>query len=463
MFLSGCGQVEAPYSEESSDQLAACSSDLYRSIASAAAEHLDKGDVPDNWVETTYNFVDPVVATEEELFERTRQMILSAEHELLIETWEWQTDSDPARALIAALKELADLRRAQNARDPIEVKLLINLSATWDQDVIPDIAGELKRAGITGAYLDLKLARYHFGGLDSNHSKTVIADGSRAIVQGANLNHEHDMPGGLFDASYWIEGDAVCGLHRAYSNNWTRGEEWLCGDTVSPYDLLKANPEDPHPECWIDNPRLNAPVQLPEIGIPRDELCKPVMITSRKARRPVLSPHRENPQAAAFLAAVRNAKSIIRIATPNINESKFVGELIDAAKRGVRVEMLLSYKMNDLAESVVGRGGATTSTVNKIYDSLQSQADHCHTMDIRWFSRDSKVPEKGWGDSSHAKYMSVDNQVVIIGSANHDNQSWYNSRELNLVIDDSELTKNYDKQVFGRIYDPGVPADQCKP
>ena len=44
--------------------------------------------------------------------------------------------------------------------------------------------------------------------------------------------------------------------------------------------------------------------------------------------------------------------------------------------------------------------------------------------------------------------MSADNQVTIVGSANFDEQSFYNSRELNVIFDGHKLTKKWCQNVF---------------
>lgn len=40
-------------------------------------------------------------------------------------------------------------------------------------------------------------------------------------------------------------------------------------------------------------------------------------------------------------------------------------------------------------------------------------------------------------DASHVKLMSVDGEIAIVGSGNMDSQSWSNSREFNVLIDDA--------------------------
>jgi hypothetical protein len=59
----------------------------------------------------------------------------------------------------------------------------------------------------------------------------------------------------------------------------------------------------------------------------------------------------------------------------------------------------------------------------------------------------TRFREKFW-NHNHTKFLSADNQVTIVGSANIDEQSWYNSRETNIVIDNYKLTKSWCTKAF---------------
>ena len=49
---------------------------------------------------------------------------------------------------------------------------------------------------------------------------------------------------------------------------------------------------------------------------------------------------------------------------------------------------------------------------------------------------------------NHTKFLTADNQIAIVGSANWDEQSWYNSRELNLLIHGHKITNSLCQKVF---------------
>ena len=63
--------------------------------------------------------------------------------------------------------------------------------------------------------------------------------------------------------------------------------------------------------------------------------------------------------------------------------------------------------------------------------------------------------------AAHAKYMSVDDQVVLVGSMNQDTQSWNNSGETNVAIDSSEVTRHYDSRLFEPAFELAAPTEHC--
>lgn len=49
-------------------------------------------------------------------------------------------------------------------------------------------------------------------------------------------------------------------------------------------------------------------------------------------------------------------------------------------------------------------------------------------------------PKPSKEESSHVKFMSVDDEFYIFGSGNMDGQSWHHSREVNLLVDSPQMT-----------------------
>jgi phosphatidylserine/phosphatidylglycerophosphate/cardiolipin synthase-like enzyme len=57
--------------------------------------------------------------------------------------------------------------------------------------------------------------------------------------------------------------------------------------------------------------------------------------------------------------------------------------------------------------------------------------------------------------------MSVDDQVVFVGSLNQDTQSWNNAGETNVAIDSVEATERYDSRLFDPAFEIATPTYHC--
>jgi phosphatidylserine/phosphatidylglycerophosphate/cardiolipin synthase-like enzyme len=60
--------------------------------------------------------------------------------------------------------------------------------------------------------------------------------------------------------------------------------------------------------------------------------------------------------------------------------------------------------------------------------------------------------------ANHAKFISADGEVAIIGSGNMDQMSWKHSRELNILIDDAASAGKLDAIVFEPYWKNGIDA-----
>ena len=82
-----------------------------------------------------------------------------------------------------------------------------------------------------------------------------------------------------------------------------------------------------------------------------------MMILGRRADASPFSNRDDNTQDRAFVAAFDGARRRIRVATPNLNDDAAKRALLDAARRGVTVEVVLSEGFNDATDGLPGQGG----------------------------------------------------------------------------------------------------------
>jgi len=183
------------------------------------------------------------------------------------------------------------------------------------------------------------------------------------------------------------------------------------------------------------------------------------LITSRKSRGNVFQDDDDNPASQSYFAALRSAQRHVRILTPHLNDDDVRRELIACLRRGVRVELVLSKGFGLGRAKLPFQGGSNTKNLGRLYRRLKHHPAALARFQVRWFSRDGQAPVSTEENNSHAKYMTCDDRVAIIGCSNLDEQSFNHSREVNLVIEDATLTQGFDQQAFLPVYSRSIPVD----
>ncbi|CAM4798953.1 unnamed protein product [Rotaria magnacalcarata] len=171
-----------------------------------------------------------------------------------------------------------------------------------------------------------------------------------------------------------------------------------------------------------------------------------------------------NPQDAAWMGAFRYAKKSIFIQSPTLNASPAIDGIIAACRRGVVVTIWLGLGFNDLVEGFgTFQGGTNEHVVKKLYKKLRDGNDGAiKYLQVYWYTGKDQTRPLHFSQKQrncHIKFMSIDDQVAIMGSGNMDSQSWFHSQEANVMIDSSvvvkewmdALYKNQSTHQYGRV------------
>lgn len=462
---SGADAGRAAAAPPAAPRLPDCASPLMRAVFDAVLPVARKGTVALDLLATADNAADPRVLIEgPAIFAGAAALIADARVEADYQTYVWEDDSEAAAAILQGIKTLELRRRAEApaGAPPVVVRLLVDASALgWDSkpvgEVVPGIQARLERLELDPAYVRVEAAAYSHAFLGNLHSKTLVVDGRRALVMGANAEKKHDAAGPWFDAGYRFEGEVARALRSDFADAWGHGTRWLCGTRV-------ARGTDPPRECLRRNRPLAA---LPPEAAPAGPgACRPMLVVSRKTEHNPLANRTDNPADQAFLGLFGAAADVIRVQTPGLNDDAARAALLDAMiRRGVEADLVLSKGFDDKGLNAIGQGGDNQKNAARLYRALRAAgvADPCARLKIRWFSRDGVAPVVGNGPgASHAKYASADGAVVVVGSSNMDTQSWNFSREIDVVVDDAATTAAWDAQVFRADFDRAIPADECR-
>ena len=397
-----------------------------------------------------------------EIFAAMADLIAGAEQEVDLQTWRWDPGAGPEIAVLGGIHRLADRLASEGPRaQPVEIRLLLNVIPSTDQHLFPKLSASLEAMKLDPKRVHVTLARFAATLLGANHVKGLVVDGSKVLVSGANMSSDFFDEGNRYwDVGYRFEGAVARGLRKDFAAAWSKGDEWRCGSGGLSTD------SDPgqRDRCAVgyDFPWTKL-APLPAVDTTASdaataELCAPILVVGHNARAlPFPTSENDSPQAQAFLTAVNGATRILRLQSPNLNEPAMIDAIVRAVQRGVEVDLLLSKQHEQTGESLPGRGGSNDDTLKKMMDTLGASA--CKGLHVRWFSRDGRAPVESKGaPSSHVKYLAIDDQVTIMGSANQDVQSWRNSREVNVVVDGADLAKTYRDAVFAPVWARSIDA-----
>ncbi|SOO23215.1 hypothetical protein XFF6991_180326 [Xanthomonas phaseoli pv. phaseoli] len=278
--------------------------------------------------------------------------------------------------------------------------------------------------------LDFQVRVHQHSSSNSIHAKSVIVDGARAAVTGANVQSRNHGENPAYDFGITVSGPSALGMRDNFTAAWN--------GAVNPDQETTPLPEE------LDF--------TPETAASSSTKGLRMAVLTRRPDWNLLNTNNENPQNSAFLAAVSTAQHTIQIMTPNFNSPALVQALANAANRGVRVEVLLSKGFNDERVKNTIAGGTNKSAASRLSRSVKKK----EFLDVRYFKNpmmpDNPVPNgnSAGNGASHAKFMAVDGALVIVGSSNMDKTSWHFSGEMNLGFFDAGATR----QIKGSVFDP---------
>tara|TARA_Y100001954_G_scaffold76554_1_gene84043 strand:- start:4030 stop:5631 length:1602 start_codon:yes stop_codon:yes gene_type:complete len=423
-----------------------------------------------------------VYRTGDEIFGLAKDLIENAEHEVLLQTYLYEKNSLGVIKLREGVEALEKRLKAEEKRGkkivPVNVKILVDNQSGLVGTVLDksgmlfkglfkknpighDVYGLGFKKPIDKKYVRLEVQLFNHTMLGSNHSKSIIIDRSKGIVMGSNLMRYHDKFkkwGNISpetDHGFLVMGNVGQGLAEDFYFAWQKGKKYFTNDPDkmvprSGYNDLSRTKRFKLPNVvkkWVTNRILEKSV--------------PIALITKKDVNVPWTRNSKNPQDQAFLSLFKNAKSNVNIVSPNLNAPVLMEAMVKALKRGVDINILLSKNYQDFISKMPMAGGTNLKNVKKIKKQIRKYAKKhpnkkVGVFNIRWFvdrkgrvSRESgKDKEKLGKWTSHTKYMSVDNQITVVGSANMDSQSWYYSRELNIAIDHHEISRKWCNLVF---------------
>ena len=288
-------------------------------------------------------------------------------------------------------KEFADAL-AERARAGVKVHVLIDWLGS--KKIKKEYVEEMERAGV-------EVMRYHplkwFNAWRINHRthrKLLVVDGVIGFTGGVGIADE--WLGDAQDPDHWrdshfkLEGPAVAQMQSAFMDNWMKTHETV----------------------------LHGPEYFP--ALEKAGSCKAQVFMSSPA---------EGSESARlmYLMSIASARESVRIANAYfVPDDLSVQTLVDATKRGVRVEIIVPGKHVDT--HVTRRAGRSR------WGPLLEAGVAIHEYGPTMF---------------HCKVMIVDGLWTTVGSTNFDNRSFRLNDEANLNVLDADFARSQ-AEVFER-------------
>lgn len=337
-------------------------------------------------------------------------------------------------------------------------------------------------------------------GLNVTHSKTLVVDREVAVVTGANMigyHHTDEINTGknelMVDHGFLLRRDGqfktdrniAVALADDFYTLWNKNQKQAFTRTFSHSDFL---PKDKNAEQLTklfdrEHGHYNEYFNGHPFGDLKNLAFK---ASDRIAQNKNASFHKAefviagkessvkkdelaelNLQDAAFDALMKYAKTSINATSPSLNSQDFVDELADAAIRGVTVRFINSKNYQDY-NGPFQELGTNEHAINYLYKKWEkNKTKNSGNLLVTYFvTRGGAISGKIKGmhfephtivgekfyNHNHTKYADFDNEVLLIGSANWDTQSYFNSRELSLAVYSPGAIKNICEKTFYEDY-----------
>ncbi|KAG8214539.1 hypothetical protein J3R82DRAFT_9600 [Butyriboletus roseoflavus] len=430
--------------------------------------------------------------------------IVNAENEVFLATNYWEA-SKASKFVCDAFKELS--RRAEKRGKKVVVKMIYdraNLKMLTESHVLVEeeewLSDEVKLPRRSEMpWLDFELLNFHQPLLGTFHCKFMIVDRKVALVNSNNiqdranmemmvhlegpivdgfydmaliswfrpmhprlplLNRPFEKPGGGYkfgmDNEYasihLLDGRKGAELYHKLTNEEipseaiSDGKVFVSGKYQTITEHLNAD-NQPNTHGTIEYESLESPdgEYLPHIFHASHGEC-PMVLLNRAPYGNLGNPDSAilNAQDVAWLAGLKYAKKNVFIQSPTFNAAPVVEGVLNAVRRGIECTLYIDVGYNDGGEVLPGQGGINEEVSKQMFARL----DEWEKERLRFYWYTGKDQIKPINASAqkrncHIKLMIIDDAVGIAGNGNQDTQSWYHSQEVNVMIDNASVCKDW--------------------
>ncbi len=250
------------------------------------------------------------------------------------------------------------------------------------------------------------------GAFKTDHRKLLVIDGEIAYTGGLNLGDHYLQADAFHDLMVRVKGPLVPSLHQAFIDNF-----------------VELRPE----QSWVWN--LKSP----------QSLTLPVQTPASQVAALLTDDHLTEIEP-AILQAIQSAQTRIRLEQAYLYYEPIQQALVRALERGVKLELIVSERNDESIYELLN-----LDAIRQLMLASQQPGQ----VQVRLFQ--SRGGEHDF--MSHTKYLTVDGQVAIVGSANliprslrspfvAKGQAILFNEELSLLIHDPNFVRLLDQKLF---------------
>jgi phosphatidylserine/phosphatidylglycerophosphate/cardiolipin synthase-like enzyme len=392
-----------------------------------------------------------ILSTGDDIFQRLRPALESAQHEIIFVTCFW-AHSESLETLKSTLKTLSALRAGRS-----KVRVRIGFSSLslfqklfqtssldgkiYDQKEWPTKLGLPPANKLPG--LDIQVKSIFVRPFSVMHPKFVIIDRKEVWLPSCNLSWES-----WFEGCVVLTGQVVQSFIIFWQRFWDRNESRLETEPTSSIIDENATSGD-HQIRTPGSAHIFRKLELS--SIPSVFLPSPHHSNPRFMPFPWTIPTPPSTPLNMFLLTLFDLATYnIYIQTPNITSLPVLKALLSALQRGVHVNIVTSERLMIL-EQFFTAGTTTTRCVKMMVKKYKRMKKRSESNDeeaglrignlvVEYFQPNRPIIS-GEPLQSHLKLTIVDGEWVVLGSGNMDRASWYTSQELDVAFRDGKFAR----------------------
>lgn len=441
--------LEEPVNEKSLKVLpSSLAKSIFKKVSSA---NLSASQIEKDFLSPRYTHINSLLRHPAELELAYQKLIASAQHEVILSARVWRGSS---KGLVEAIR--LGLIQAQKGLKPthkLEVKILVEevgLGKVLNKYPSIDEVNRSIRRWIDSKSVDIRKVSFKIATARSSFRKSMmiralIVDGRRAVLSSSDIyggtNHKNSVSTHL---AISFEGPVVLALLNNFDSRWkSKVSFWRCKDECRKATSI---PSD-GPRNWLYQGIVVDQWKIPTPVIPS------ILLTHQNGQN--LNDEKSSTRSMAIKELLTKVQTRLFIESQSIASSEFISLLAKAAARGVKIRLLLSYKVPaeyGVTSVFWGRRSNLDSVqdlisrVRKIKTDLTEDALK-ELIQVRWFSQDGQnYKDLKNGALLLGNQMIVDGSTLVVSTTPFSADSFAKAVGAALMVDSQELVRDYESK-----------------